>query len=55
MKKKLIILIVAAAVISGFSLFPKSNTKKTAEQYAVIGLKCVATDTFTLTGERELA
>lgn len=33
MKKKLIILIVATAVISGFSLFPKSNTKKTAELY----------------------
>lgn len=32
-----------------------TNTKKTAEQYAVVGLKCVATDTFTLTGERELA
>ena len=31
-----------------------ANTKKTAEQYAVVGLKCVATDTFTLTGEREL-
>lgn len=32
-----------------------ANTKKTAEQYAVVGLKCVATNTFTLTGERELA
>ena len=31
-----------------------ANAKKTAEQYAVIGLKCVAANTFTLTGEREL-
>ena len=31
-----------------------ANTAKTAERYSVIGLKCVATDTFTLTGEREL-
>jgi len=31
-----------------------SNTAKTAEQYAVVGLKCVASDVFTLTGEREL-
>ena len=31
-----------------------ANTKKTAEQFAVIALKCTATDVFTLTGEREL-
>jgi len=31
-----------------------SNTAKTAEQYAVVGLKCVASNVFTLTGEREL-
>lgn len=31
-----------------------ANTTKTAERYAVVALKCVATDVFTLTGEREL-
>jgi hypothetical protein len=31
-----------------------SNTNRTAEQYAVVGLKCVGTNTWTLTGEREL-
>ena len=31
-----------------------ANTKKTAEQFAVIALKCTATNVFTLTGEREL-
>ena len=32
-----------------------SNTAKTAERYAVVALKCTATNVFTLTGERELA
>jgi hypothetical protein len=31
-----------------------SNTARSAERFAVLGLKCVATDEFTLTGEREL-
>ena len=31
-----------------------ANTAKTAERYSVVGLKCVASNTFTLTGEREL-
>jgi hypothetical protein len=31
-----------------------SNTAKTAERYAVVALKCTATNVFTLTGEREL-
>lgn len=40
---------------SGVTLNNSSaNTKKTAERYAVIALKCVATNVFTLTGEREL-
>ena len=31
-----------------------ANTTKTAERYSVVALKCVASNTFTLTGEREL-
>ena len=40
---------------SGVTLNNSSaNTTRTAERYAVVALKCVATDEFTLTGEREL-
>ena len=40
---------------SGVTLNNSSaNTNRTAERYAVIALKCVATNVFTLTGEREL-
>ena len=46
---------VEIIVASGVTLNNSSaNTKKTAERYAVIALKCVATNVFTLTGEREL-
>lgn len=38
-----------------YVLTSASNTTKTAEQYAVVGLKCVDATTFVLTGERELA
>jgi hypothetical protein len=31
-----------------------ANTLKSAERFAVLGLKCVGSDVFTLTGEREL-
>ena len=40
---------------SGVTLNNSSaNTNRTAERFAVIALKCVATNVFTLTGEREL-
>lgn len=40
---------------SGVTLNNSSaNTRRTAERYAVIALKCVASNVFTLTGEREL-
>ena len=46
---------VEIAVGAGVTINNSSaNTKKTAEQFAVIALKCTATDVFTLTGEREL-
>lgn len=38
-----------------FVLTSSANTTKTAEKYAVVGLKCVTATSFILTGERELA
>lgn len=46
---------VTIAAGSGVTLNNSAaNTAKTAERFAVVALKCVATNVFTLTGEREL-
>jgi hypothetical protein len=47
---------VTIAAGTGVTLRNSGNfLLKTSEQYSIVGLKCVATNEFILTGERELA